>query len=99
MSPKYPPLTYKEVARGLAALGFIARPINGTSHEHWVKLYKGRIYKVTVDEPKSPFSMFLMDSMASQAGESLSWFYKVCTDKKATKSAKVKWEELLRRDR
>jgi hypothetical protein len=37
------------------------------SHEQWVKEENGRLYKVTVDCPKAPFSQPLK-SMAEQAG-------------------------------
>jgi hypothetical protein len=79
MSSKYPPLTTKQVKRGLKILHFKPRPrTSGTSHEHWVKIVNGRIYKVTVDSPKSPFSHDLIKSMASQAGVSKKEFYKAC---------------------
>jgi len=55
MSSKHPPLTYREVTRGLKNLGFAARKKTGTSHEQWVKIVAGRIYKVTVDAHKAAF--------------------------------------------
>lgn len=79
MSSKHPPLTAKQVKRGLKYLGFEARPQkSGTSHQHWVKIVNGRLYKVTVDSPQSPFSHDLIKSMASQAGKSTNEFYKAC---------------------
>lgn len=68
MSGIHPPLTCKEVKDALSLLGFSARPKKGTSHEQWVKISNGRIFKVTVDCPKSPFSQDLISSMARQAG-------------------------------
>ena len=46
MSSKHPPLTYREVIRGLKNLGFAPRKKTGASHEQWVKIVAGRIYKV-----------------------------------------------------
>lgn len=77
MSGEYPPLTCKDVKNVLAYLGFIARPRKGSSHEQWVKEKAGRLYKVTVDCPKAPFSPTLIKSMAEQAGLSKKDFYKV----------------------
>ncbi len=77
MSGKYPPLTCKDVKKILTHLGFIARPSKGTSHEQWVKIENGRIYKVTVDCPKSPFSQTLIKSMAAQAGKTKHDFYAI----------------------
>ena len=82
MSSKHPPLTAKDVKRGLKRLGFEPRKQkSGTSHEQWVKIVNGRIYKVTVDSPKEPFSPDLIKSMASQAGVSKDKFYKQCLGK------------------
>jgi len=82
MSSKYPPLTAKQVRRGLKALGFTKREAkSGTSHEHWVKIEGNRIYKVTVDAPKEPFTQDLITSMASQAGVSKKKFYAACLGK------------------
>jgi len=79
MSSKHPPLSAKQVKRGLKNLGFKPRPQkSGTSHEQWVKIAKGRIYKVTVDSPKEPFSQDLIRSMAAQAGISKNSFYEAC---------------------
>jgi predicted RNA binding protein YcfA (HicA-like mRNA interferase family) len=78
MSSKHPPLTYREVTRGLKNLGFTPRKKTGTSHEQWVKIVAGRIYKVTVDAPKQPFTHDLVKSMASQAGVSKDQFYDAC---------------------
>ena len=78
MSSKHPPLTCKEVKRGLKKLGFEPRKQNGTSHEHWVKVKGGKLFKVTVDCPKEPFTGDLIKSMSSQAGVSKDEFYKAC---------------------
>ncbi|WP_245549531.1 type II toxin-antitoxin system HicA family toxin [Methylomicrobium album] len=61
----------------LAYLGFVARPSKGTSHEQWVKMENGRLYKVTVDCPKAPFSQTLIKSMAEQAGLKKKDFYRI----------------------
>jgi len=77
MSSKYPPLTHKEVIKGLRSLGFEPRTQKG-SHEQWVKeTSEGRL-KVTVDAPKAPFSQRLIGYMAAQAGMSKKAFYKAC---------------------
>jgi predicted RNA binding protein YcfA (HicA-like mRNA interferase family) len=60
MSGAYPPLTTKDIKMILAHLGFVARPQKGTSHEQWVKEANGKLFKVTVDCPKSPFSKTLI---------------------------------------
>lgn len=75
MSGVHPPLTCVQVKGILKKLGFEPRPQKGTSHEQWVKYDKGRIYKVTVDCPKAPFSQDLIGSMARQAGVSKKEFY------------------------
>jgi predicted RNA binding protein YcfA (HicA-like mRNA interferase family) len=78
MSSQHPPLTYKDVIRGLKKLGFIQRPKTATTHEQCVKTKDGRFYKVTVDFSKSPYSHDLIKSMASQAGVSKKDFYDAC---------------------
>lgn len=78
MSSQHPPLTYRDVTHGLKQLGFTPRPQKSTSHEQWVKIINGRIYKVTVDRPKEPFTGDLIKSMAFQAGVSKQEFYRVC---------------------
>lgn len=78
MSSQHPPLTCKEVKIGLRKLGFEPRPQNATSHEQWVKVVAGKLYKVTVDCPKAPFTHDLIKSMVSQAGVSKKEFYKAC---------------------
>ncbi|MFP4246192.1 MAG: type II toxin-antitoxin system HicA family toxin [Halochromatium sp.] len=65
---RWPPLTCHEVKRALKALGFQPIPSRGTSHQQWERRTEGRLYKVTVDCPKAPFSLDLIDSMARQAG-------------------------------
>jgi predicted RNA binding protein YcfA (HicA-like mRNA interferase family) len=77
MSGEFPPLTCKDVKAILAYLGFVARPRKGTSHEQWVKVENGRLYKVTVDCPKAPFSQTLIKSMAEQAGVKKKDFYRI----------------------
>jgi predicted RNA binding protein YcfA (HicA-like mRNA interferase family) len=77
MSGEYPPLTCKDVKKILAHLGFIPRPTKGTSHEQWVKEENGKLYKVTVDCPKAPFSQTLIKSMAEQAGVKKKDFYRI----------------------
>lgn len=79
MSSSNRPLTCKEVKRGLKNLGFAPTKVKGTSHEHWKKVVGGRLYKVTVDCPKEPFSHDLIRSMASQAGVSKKEFYRACS--------------------
>jgi predicted RNA binding protein YcfA (HicA-like mRNA interferase family) len=76
MSGAYPPLSCADVKRILKNLGFSPRPKKGTSHEQWVKFESGRIFKVTVDCPKAPFSQDLISSMARQAGMSKKEFYR-----------------------
>lgn len=78
MSGQYPPLEYRQVVHGLKKLGFSPRPRKSTSHEQWVKETAGGFWKVTVDEPKSPFGPDLVRSMAAQAGVSKKEFYKAC---------------------
>lgn len=75
MSGVHPPLTCKEVKQILDTLGFAPRPQKATSHEQWVKKANDRIYKVTVDCPKAPFSQDLISSMARQAGVTKKQFY------------------------
>ena len=77
MSKHYPPLTYKDVIRGLGNNGFALKKQKG-SHEHWAKVVEGKLYKVTVDKPKAPFSQFLIGTMARQAGVSKKKFYEWC---------------------
>jgi hypothetical protein len=48
---------------------------NRLTCEGWVKHEGGRIYKVTVDCPKAPFSHDLIRWMARQAGVSKKAFY------------------------
>ncbi len=79
MSGQYPPLTCREVKRGLKKLGFEPRTQKG-SHEQWIKDVSGHRYKVTVDCPKEPFTGDLISSMASQAGISKKDFYKACRE-------------------
>jgi predicted RNA binding protein YcfA (HicA-like mRNA interferase family) len=71
VSGHHPPLTCDEFKAVLRKHGFAPRPRKGQtagSHEHWVKRDDWRIWKVTVDCPKAPFSHDLISSMARQAG-------------------------------
>lgn len=74
-----PQLTHIEVERGLAALGFEAVNQKGTSHRQWKMYFRGKLRKVTVDPPKSPFSNDLITFMARQAGLSKKEFYVMCS--------------------
>lgn len=79
MSGVHPPLTCADVKRILKNLGFLPRPQNGTSHEHWVPAsgtFRGSFRKVTVDCPKAPFQQDLISAMARQAGVTKKEFYK-----------------------
>jgi predicted RNA binding protein YcfA (HicA-like mRNA interferase family) len=80
---KESPLEHRDVATALRKMGFTKRKRkSGTSHDQWVKVVNGRLLKVTVDEPKAPFSHDLIKSMASQAGLNSKEFHKACTEKK-----------------
>jgi len=79
---KFAPPTCAQVKMALKNMGFMAHKQNGTSHEHWTKIIEGRLYKVTVDCPKSPFGDILVTSMANQAGVSKNTFLRYCHDKK-----------------
>ncbi len=72
---RHRPLTCREVKTILKNLGFTPRPQKGTSHEQWEKQKAGRLYKVTVDCPKAPFTQDLIRYMALQAGVSKKEFY------------------------
>lgn len=63
-------------------MGFEPQKQDGTSHEPWKKIVNGKLYKVTVDCPKAPFSKTLVKSMAAQAGVSKKVFLQYCFDKK-----------------
>lgn len=63
-------------------MGFESEGQKSTSHEHWSKETKGRLYKVTVDCPKAPFGDDLTSFMARQAGVSKKVFLQYCFDKK-----------------
>ena len=75
MSGRHPPLTCKEVKQILKNLGFAPDRGRGSSHEQWIKDERGRRWKVTVDCPQAPFSQFLIESMARQAGVTKRAFY------------------------
>jgi len=80
MSSRYPPLTCKIVKKTLKKLGFDKSPsTSGSSHEQYKKVESGKMYKVTVDCPKAPFSQDLISSMARQAGMTKKEFYKHAT--------------------
>jgi predicted RNA binding protein YcfA (HicA-like mRNA interferase family) len=76
MSSHFPPLSCRQVKLILKNLGFSPLPRTGTSHEQWVKHADNRIYRVTVDCPKEPFSHTLIKYMAAQAGVNKKQFYK-----------------------
>lgn len=63
-------------------MGFTEYPQKGTSHQHWKKVVNSKLFKVTVDCPKAPFSKTLVKSMAEQAGVSVSVFLEYCNNKK-----------------
>ena len=79
---KFAPPTCAQVKMALKNMGFTAQKQNGTSHEHWIKVVDGKMLKVTVDCPKSPFSDTLVCSMANQAGVSKRTFLEYCHNKK-----------------
>lgn len=71
----------RDVKDALKRMGFEERATKG-SHNHWVKVIGGRLYKVTVDCPKAPFGNDLCKSMAAQAGLTKRQFLEYCKDKK-----------------
>ncbi len=79
---KFAPPTCVQVKMALKNMGFAAQKQNGTSHEHWIKIVDGKMLKVTVDCPKSPFGDTLVCSMANQAGVSKRTFLEYCHNKK-----------------
>lgn len=84
-----PPLSARDVKRGLSAAGFVERPRTGTSHVQWVRTDERGYKRVTVSEHLEPFSIDLIKLMASQAGMSVSQFYEICSkdgQKKASKN-------------
>ena len=81
MSRRWPALTCSDVKRALKVLGFEPEKGRGGSHQQWKRFADGRIFKITVDCPKAPFSMDLIDSMCCQAGVSRKELYR-CADKK-----------------
>ncbi|MGB4248534.1 MAG: type II toxin-antitoxin system HicA family toxin [Pseudohongiellaceae bacterium] len=91
--PQYPPLTYREVAGALAALGFEQTEKKSTGHEQWKKTVDGKRLRVTVSAHLSPFSIKLIKFMASQADMGLSDFHACCCDHKMCKKRREK--ELL----
>lgn len=79
---KFAPPTCSQVKMALKNMGFIPEKQNGTSHEHWIKFVDGKLLKVTVDCPKSPFGDTLVNSMANQANVSKKLFLEYCHNKK-----------------
>jgi len=77
---KITPLTYKEVITGLKKLGFYKQPNKSTAHEQWVT--DTPFKKVTVDKHTAPFDVYLIKSMAKQAGLEVKEFCRYCKDKK-----------------
>lgn len=88
MSSQYPPLNCKDVKRILRNLGFKPRPQKEGrgSHERWTR--EDPYFRVDVDCPKEPFSQFLIESMAAQAGLNKKQFYKAREKSAAKKVAK-----------
>lgn len=78
----WPPLSCDDVKRALKQLGFSPEPRKSSSHEQWIKNSNGRRFKVTVDCPKAPFSLTLIDSMAHQAGISRRELYRAADRKR-----------------
>lgn len=78
MSSRNPPLEYRDIVRGLKALGFTERQQKATGHSHWVKEEGGRFKKVTVSRHLAPFGHRLIKSMAAQAGVSKKDFHRAC---------------------
>lgn len=74
MPRKYPPLTEREVAAILGALGFGYSHSEG-GHDFYKGTHSGKNWKVTVDPKESPFGDFLLKSMIGQAGVSRDQFY------------------------
>ena len=87
---KLPQLKYSEVVRGLKKLGFVMESKKSTAHEQWVAQDPFR--KVTVDKHEAPFSKYLVQSMAKQAGLSPREFCKYCKDKKYNPSKIIEQE-------
>jgi hypothetical protein len=77
MSSHYPPLPVSDVEAVLKAIGLVAQPQRGTSHQHWTGYYRSLYRKVTVDPPYAPFTWFLVRSMAAQAGLKKKEFYEI----------------------
>jgi predicted RNA binding protein YcfA (HicA-like mRNA interferase family) len=76
--PKHYPLSCADVKTILKKSGFVKQKAHsGSSHEQWKKVHNKRLYKVTVDCPKAPFSPMLITSMARQAGMTKRQFYAV----------------------
>lgn len=76
MGGRFPPLTCKDFKTALGNLGFSPRPRKATSHEQWVRYDEsGRLWKVTVDCPKAPFSGSVLASMIHQSGFSKKQVY------------------------
>jgi predicted RNA binding protein YcfA (HicA-like mRNA interferase family) len=77
VSGHYPPISCEDFKAILKTLGFSPRPQKGTSHQQWVKIVSGRLYKVTVDCPKAPFTRDMIMFMARQAGVSKKRIYEI----------------------
>src|ERR1700677_2526716 len=85
MSGHHPPITCSDFKGILETLGFSPRPTrSGTTHEHWVATKHGRLYKVTVDCPKAPFSQDLISSIAKQAGVTKKIIYDIYFGRSST---------------
>jgi hypothetical protein len=80
MSGQHPPIDCADFKAILAALGLQKRKRKkqtSGSHEDWVGMVNGKWRKVTVDCPKAPFTDFLLDSMARQAGVTRKKIYEI----------------------
>ena len=90
---RYPALDCADLKRILRALGFSERGNNAGSHDDWIYDHpKKGFLKVTLDCPKAPFSIDLIQSMISQAGSDRVTFYR-CTRATAKKINKKPLDE------
>jgi len=71
---KYPPLTFREVARILEKSGFVLKRVEG-SHHHYEGYVKGSRRVVTLVKNISEFDPFLLKSMIAQSGLTREEFY------------------------
>jgi predicted RNA binding protein YcfA (HicA-like mRNA interferase family) len=71
------PVTAREFKAVLYRSGFAPRPRKATSHEQWVKVQSGVLYKVAVDAHHAPYHRELLRNMLRQAGMSKRQFFKL----------------------